>query len=541
LLPLQEIRLVPARPTDFADTPGFGFPPRFKVEISDNTEFEHPVLVADHSSEDYPNPGNTNQVLEVSGSAARYVRMTATRLWERSKDYVFALAELQAFSEGTNVARAGTVTALDSIESGRWSKKALVDGYSSRGQLRDSLPNEEELARRKIVESQIAQLTAERSIVLDELLSPSLKRELPQLKTRMAEVDKELAALPAPHMVYAATHEFKAEGSFVPPSGVRPVHFLSRGDVKRPGEAATPGVLSAVPGAEWKCDAVDPEHEGARRAALARWIIDPKNMLTRRSIVNRVWQYHFGKGLVDTPNDFGHMGALPTHPELLDWLAFWFLEHGESFKQLHRLLVTSATYRQSCAEDIEAAKIDGDNRYLWRMNRTRLDAECIRDAMLLASGRLDLRMGGPSDRQFFFKDDHSPVYDYTRFDVDSPEACRRSIYRLIVRSVPDPLMDCLDAADPSQLVARRYTTLTALQALAILNNPFVVSQCKHFAERLNSQTGSIDQQVELACRWTLSRAPTSEEQARFTAYARRQGMVGLCRVLFNTTEFMFVD
>src|SRR5260221_165026 len=197
------------------------------------------------------------------------------------------------------------------------------------------MPTSEEFALQKTLESQIAQLTSERARIFDRLVSPSFKRELTAVQARQAEVEKELATLPAPHMAYAAAHEFKAEGSFVPPTGVRPVHVLARGDVTRPGDLAIPGALPAVPGPEWKCDAVDPNEEGARRVALARWITDPKNMLTRRSIVNRVWQYHFGKGLVDTPNDFGHMGALPTHPELLDWLAFWFLEHDESFKQLH--------------------------------------------------------------------------------------------------------------------------------------------------------------------------------------------------------------
>jgi hypothetical protein len=538
---LDQIRLVPARPTDFADTPGFGFPVRFRVEVSDDAGFEHPVLVADDTSADYASPGDTNVVFELSGKSVRCIRVTATRLWERTKDYVFALAELQAFAGGTNVAREGVVTALDSIEDGRWSKKALVDGFGSRARLRDTLPTAEELARIEESEKEMARLKQERARLYDSLLDPSLKRELADLNQRLAEVEKELAALPAPQLVYGATHEFKAEGSFVPPEGIRPVHVLTRGDVKRPGDAAAPGAVACVPGPEWQCTQADPNDEGARRAALARWITDPKNMLTRRSIVNRVWQYHFGKGLVETPNDFGHMGARPTHPELLDWLAFWFLDHGESLKELHKLVVTSATYRQSSANDSEAAHVDSDNRYLWRMNGSRLDAECIRDSMLLVSGRLDLRMGGPSDRQFFFKDDHSPVYDYTRFDVDSPDARRRSIYRFIVRSVPDPFMDCLDAADASQLVARRYTTLTALQALATLNNPFVLSQCEHFARRLAGMSDSIPGQIEQACLWILGRKPTAQEASEFGHYASTHGMASFCRVLFNTSEFVFVD
>jgi hypothetical protein len=539
--PLQQIRLIPARPTDFADTPGFGFPVRFKVEISEGADFEHPVVVADHTLQDFKNPENADLTIDLTNGSARCIRVTATRLWERTRDFVFALAELQAFANGTNVAREGTVTARDSIEAGLWSRKGLVDGFSSRGRLNDKLPTAAELARRKAAEGELAKLNEERAVMLDSLLKPSLKTELASVRTRQAEVGRELAALPETKMVYAAAHDFKAEGSFVPPTGIREVHLLARGDVKRPGDLVSPGAVPAVAGPQWTCATCDPENEGARRAALARWITDPANMLTRRSIVNRVWQYHFGKGLVETPNDFGHMGALPTHPELLDWLAFWFLDHGESLKQLHKLLVTSATYKQSSANDVEATKVDGDNRYLWRMNRTRLDAECIRDSMLFVSGRLDLRMGGPSDRQFFFKDDHSPVYDYARFDVDSPEARRRGIYRHIVRSVPDPFMDCLDAADSSQLVARRYTTLTALQALATLNNPFVLRQCEHFAERLSSWSSSQEKQIELACLWTLGRKPTSREAEQFSAYARQQGMASLCRVLFNTSEFVFVE
>src|SRR5207247_1618226 len=164
--------------------------------------------------------------------------------------------------------------------------------------------------------------------------------------------------------------------------------------------------------------------------------------------------------------------------------AYWFMENGESLKALHRLILTSATYRQSSAPNSDFAKLDSDNRLLWRMNRNRLEAEAIRDSMLAVSGEIDLRMGGPSIQQFYFKDDHSPIYDYARFDPDNPGTRRRAVYRHIVRSVPDPFMDCLDAADPSLLTPRRNTTLTALQALATLNNPFVVRQAERLADRI---------------------------------------------------------
>jgi hypothetical protein len=296
-----------------------------------------------------------------------------------------------------------------------------------------------------------------------------------------------------------------------------------------------------VPGPERNFALNDQNDEGARRAALAKWITDPKNMLTRRSIVNRVWQHHLGKGIVDTPNDFGHMGALPTHPELLDWLAFWFVDNGESLKKLHRLLLTSATYRQSSAHNPEHAKLDGDNRYLWRMNRARLDAESIRDTMLFVSGKLDLTTAGPSVRQFRFKDDHSPVYDYASFDVDSPGANRRSIYRHLVRSVTDPFMDCLDCADPSLLVPKRNTTLTALQALATLNNPFVVRQSEHFAERLSGMYSQLNKQIEAAYQLALCRKPSAKEKDMLMFYAQKHGLANACRLILNSTEFMFVD
>jgi hypothetical protein len=323
-------------------------------------------------------------------------------------------------------------------------------------------------------------------------------------------------------LVYAAASDFAPEGSFKPPEGMRPVHFLPRGDVTKPGELMKAGAFESF-------DLGEGHSEADRRAAFAKWLTDRDNMLTRRSIVNRVWQYHFGRGIVDTPNDFGKMGSPPTHPELLDWLAFWFRDQGESIKELHRLLVTSATYRQSSAHNADHAKIDADNRFLWRMNRARLDAEVIRDAMLFAAGNIDLRMGGPSVRNFYFKDDHSPVYDYSRGQMDS----RRSIYRHIVRSVPDPFMDCLDAADPNLLIARRNTTLTALQALSTLNNPFVIRQSEIFATRAKD--------VQMAFELALARKPDARELNTLAGYTRNHGLTNACRLILNMTEFVFAD
>jgi hypothetical protein len=340
-------------------------------------------------------------------------------------------------------------------------------------------------------------------------------------------------------LVYAATAHFKGEGQFKPSPAPRAVHKLMRGDVRRGGVVMGPGAVAVFNRLTF--ESADPATEANRRIGLARWITHTNNFNTRRSIVNRIWQYHFGRGIVDTPNDFGHLGGRPSHPELLDWLAWWFVENGESIKALHRLILTSATYRQGSGNNAQAEETDVENRFLWRFNRARLDAEQVHDTILAVSGRLDLTMGGPSVRQFFFKDDHSPVYDYARYDMESAGNGRRSIYRFVVRSVTDPFMDTLDYADPSLLTPHRNTTTTALQALAMLNNPFVVRQAGEFAERLRRTRGDAGRQIETAYRLVFLRNPAEEERSAALHYVEKHGLTNFCRLLFNSNEFMFVD
>jgi hypothetical protein len=339
--------------------------------------------------------------------------------------------------------------------------------------------------------------------------------------------------------VYAATAHFKGEGQFKPAPAPKAIHKLIRGDVRRPGTGMEPGAVAVFTNVAFETR--DPASEASRRTALAGWITYTNNFNTRRSIVNRIWQYHFGRGIVDTPNDFGHLGGRPSHPELLDWLACWFAENGESIKALHRLILTSATYREGSEHNARAEEVDADNRFLWRFNRARLDAEQVHDTILAVSGKLDLAMGGPSVRQFFFKDDHSPVYDYARYDMESAGNARRSIYRFVVRSVTDPLMDTLDCADPCLLTPHRNTTTTALQALAMLNNPFVTRHAEQFAERLRRTGGNASKQIETAYRLVFSRSPTDDERNAALHYVSKHGMTNFCRLLFNSNEFMFLD
>jgi hypothetical protein len=322
----------------------------------------------------------------------------------------------------------------------------------------------------------------------------------------------------------------------------RPIHILARGDVTRPGMEVGPGALSVFPDLPGRFRLPPNHSEGDRRAALAHYLTDPKNALTWRSVVNRVWRYHFGRGLVESPNDFGRMGQLPTHPELLDWLAADFRDGGQSLKSLHRLLVTSATYRQASVADGGQAKLDAENAYYWHMNRRKLEAEAVRDSTLAVAGRLDRTMGGPGFQDFVIeKPEHSPHYLYDKHDPEDPRSQRRSVYRFLVRSQQEPFMVALDCADPSLRVDRRNEGLSALQALALLNDDFMVTMARHFAGRVEKMGSDTAARVTAAFRLALGRAPTEEELRELVAYGDRYGMANLCRVILNLNEFLFVD
>ncbi len=357
------------------------------------------------------------------------------------------------------------------------------------------------------------------------------------------KLERELAALPPSSLVYCGTSKFAADGSFRPSARPRPVYRLVRGEVRNRAEEAQPGALSCIEGVKYHLSPGAATDDGQRRAALARWLTDPRNGLTWRSIANRVWQYHFGRGLVDTPNDFGRMGSPPSHPELLEWLAATLREGGGSIKNLDRLIVTSAVHRQSSRYDPAFAEIDVDNRFLWRMNRPRLDAESIHDAVLVISDRLDQRMGGPSAKQFIQTPGiHvTPNVDYASFDPDNPANYRRGVYRFLFRTLPDPLMETLDCPDGSQATPVRGASVTALQALALLHDKFIVRQSEHIAERIAAGYAKPADQIAEAYRLILGRQPTAREQQAVGAYVARNGLANACRFLINSSEFIFVD
>jgi hypothetical protein len=539
---------------------GFGFPLRFRIEASDDAAFTTGVSrLEDQTGADVPNPGVTPRELRPAGVRARYLRITATKLAPRQNDFIFALAELQVLDAGgRNLALGADVTASDSIEAEpRWGRRNLTDGYFFG------------FAKTAVAPSP-AQLEAQRQELLARLTDDGTRASLESTRAELTRVEASLARLPPAQVVYAGTiHQGSGAFRGTGPDGgkPRPIFLLNRGDVNKPTKEVTPGTVRflgddgifAIPG-----DAP----ESARRVALARWLTDPRNPLTWRSIVNRVWQYHFGRALADSPNDFGRMGQKPSHPELLDWLAAGFRDGGQSLKALHRLLVTSSTYRQqsvisepvnsesdkksrhtsgelttgSLIAESQAQQRDADNRLLWRMNRRKLEAEAIRDSVLLVAGKLDPAMGGPSFQDFVVeRPEHSPHYEYRLHDPESPKAQRRSIYRFIVRSQPQPFMSTLDCADPSMSVDRRNETLNALQALALLNNQLTVAMARHFAEQVETGGGSIEAAVTRAFRLALARSPNAAELRSLTEFARQNGLANTCRVILNLNEFAFVD
>ncbi len=240
------------------------------------------------------------------------------------------------------------------------------------------------------------------------------------------------------------------------------------------------------------------------------------------------------------------MGATPTHPELIDWLAVTFRDEGRSLKDLHRAMVTSSTYLQTSrlpllAERAKRAE-DADNQLLWRMNRIRLDAEVLRDAALACADQLDLRMGGPSDRQFDLKPGiHvTPIVNYTAFDPATPLGRRRSVYRFLFRTLPDPFMEALDCPAGDQMTPVRANSVTVQQVFALWNNVFMIRQATEFARRLDG-VPSVDEQVSLAFEIAFGRLPTSEERSKMSDYVGKHGWANGCRVLFNANEFVFVE
>lgn len=346
-----------------------------------------------------------------------------------------------------------------------------------------------------------------------------------QAVKRRSELEREIQQLTTLPQVYA--------GKFEEPPATR---RLYRGDPLQPREEIAPGSLTQV---GHRLDLPGDTPEAERRRALALWIADKRNPLTARVIVNRLWQQHFGRGLVDTPSDFGINGARPTHPELLDWLAAELMDHGWSLKHVQRLITTSAAFRRSSTIQPQAAALDADARLLWRFPARRVEAEVLRDSILAVSGVLRLDGGGPGFDLFEPNDKYVKVYTPRR-DF-GPETFRRMVYQNKPRMQLDDTFGAFDCPDAGQITPRRNRSITALQALNLLNSPFLLQQADLMAARLQKEAGADPaRQIIRAFELTHTRAPEPDEQAGALALLKEHGLPALCRALLNSSEFVWM-
>ena len=312
------------------------------------------------------------------------------------------------------------------------------------------------------------------------------------------------------------------------------IHLLRRGDPEQPGPEVSPAVPEVLGTVRLPADAPEPQ----RRHALANWLTQPNAPLIARVMVNRIWQGHFGTGLVDTPSDFGRTGSRPSHSGLLDWLAREFIANGGSAKHLHRLIVLSSTYRQSSSHRKAAAALDADARLLWRYPARRLDSEPIRDAMLTVSGELNRQRGG---RGFDLFDQRGGLSGFKPVESFSAEGLRRMIYSHKVRREPESVFGAFDCPDAGQSTSRRRESTTPIQALNLWNSRFTLERSSAFARRVRQEAGARPQnQVQRAFLLALSRPATPAEEHEALEALRGQDLEVLCRALLNSNEFLFI-
>jgi hypothetical protein len=388
------------------------------------------------------------------------------------------------------------------------------------------------------------------------LLQLEINAEQQAQQTRIAQelaaASREIAKVPALPSVWI--------GKRVGADAKGPFHVFLGGSPQKKDQQVFPASLSAL-GETMPGYRLGPEaDEATRRQSLADWMTHADNPLSPRVLANRLWHYHFGTGIVDTPSDFGYMGGKPTHPQLLDFLALKLKENGWRIKELHRLIMTSQTYRQSSAFRAEAAKIDGDSRLLWRFPPRRLSAEEIRDTMLMVSGKLErgtgfqpvdsaprqagslshvVPDGGPGFRLYHFMQDN--VCTYVPLDRHGPETYRRAVYHQNARASVVDLMTEFDQPDCTFSAPKRAETTTPLQALTMLNHSFTLDMARALADRLRHEAGEDRRaQIPLAYQLCYSRQPTGEEISDCRELTGSHGLVALCRVLLNTSELIYV-
>ncbi len=379
-------------------------------------------------------------------------------------------------------------------------------------------------------------------------LSPEDLKAADRLRDEKVTLEGQIKAAAQAHLAFA--------GTFRKPDVI---HLLSRGDPEQPKEEVLPEILSIFSVAfrsakersfaERKAILVS---EQDRRRELAEWIVSPQNPLTARVMVNRIWQGHFGTGLVETPSDFGRMGMKPTHPELLDWLADEFIRSGWSIKHMHRLIVLSATYQQrsDTSSQNEAALKDADVRLLWRYPSRRLEAETIRDSILAMNGRLNLKMSG---RGFDLFDKRGGLSGFNPVESFQGDGLRRMVYAHKVRREREAVFGAFDCPDAGQSTARRRESTTPIQALNLFNSRFTLEQSQALADRVKQSCLSLREssdnlaeqkatleEIRLAYQFVLGRDPTTDELRDVEPIVREHGLATLGRALFNSNEALFL-
>jgi hypothetical protein len=368
-----------------------------------------------------------------------------------------------------------------------------------------------------------------RKRLLEAGAAPEERARLVGLDKAKADAAAEIAAMPKLPEWWAGT--FRDNGAAA--------QIFKGGDPQKRGDKVLVGGLSLLADAAKGYEATSvPEPQ--RRLALARWLTAPDNPLTPRVLANRVWQWHFGTGIVDTPGDFGWMGGRPTHPELLDWLAGRLHAEGWRLKPIHRLIMMSGTYRQSSAHRADAAAVDGDSRLLWRFPPRRLDGESVRDTMLAVAGKLDPRMGGPGFRLYRYEQDN--VATYVPLDRHGPETYRRAVYHQNARASRVDVLTDFDCPDNALPAARRASTTTPLQALTLMNHSFALDMAGFLAERLTREAGP-DPAAEVRRGFLLAygRPPTDAESAACIGTIRTHGLRAFCRAVLNSNELIHLD
>lgn len=401
--------------------------------------------------------------------------------------------------------------------------KAALDGAHHGDR---PIPTTEERANyaraRRTIESELKAIEAKRTAEKKEK-DATLNAAIKALEQELKELDRQLPKS------YAAN-----------PREPDVTQVLARGDVQQALEPVSAGGLSMLRQLDYDFGLQPNAKESSRRRALADWVTDPANPLLARVMANRIWHYHFGRGLVTTPNDFGQLGARPSHPELLDWLATEFIRSGWDVKHMHRLIMSSATYQQSSAPDEKGLKKDADNQWLWRFSPRRVEGEVARDAMLMASGEINYDMEGPGYKSYTLKVNNSHFYTWK--DHQGATYNRRSVYRTHVQSANDPLMDSLDCPRPSDLMPNRSITTTPLQALTLMNNSVVLRQAAKMAQDLEQQWPNNTQQaIQSAFQRTMQRNPTAEELHEHQTLAAEHGLSQVCWVLLNSSEFLYMQ